>query len=62
MNIIVADGILYLEKKALHNYIDARHADKIANANGYEYVERFVKAYPDGTELKLNDETLKVMD
>lgn len=53
--IIIKDGLLWwMNAKNVDNVIDCVEADIIAQANGFMFAERLVKAYPDSTTLKMS--------
>lgn len=55
--IIIKDGLLWTgNTKHPDNIINTIKADKIAQANGFMYVERMISAYADGTKLTLDDD------
>lgn len=61
MKIVIKDDLLWKDNtKTTGNIINCIEGDKIANANGFMFVERLVKAYSDNTKLTL-DENFKII-
>lgn len=55
MKIVIKDGLLWRDNTINNdNIISCLEADKIANANGFMYVETLVKKYPENTVLYLD--------
>lgn len=62
MKVIIKDKLLWEKDTSTRsNIIGCIFGDKIANVNGYVYVERLIKEYPDGTVLHLTDD-LKIAE
>jgi len=57
MKIQVHDGLLWFNGKPLK----VHHADQIAQVNGYQFAERFVRAF-DGKEVEIGPDQKLILE
>lgn len=60
--IIVKDGLLWEgSAKDIDNVLTTYEADRIAQANGFPYVESLIRKYRDGAVMHIDNES-KILD